>query len=432
MSNERLNIPKQLKVGYQKRRDTYSEKLAYVTYINKKGEIAKQISWDGWRDKEITPDDFENVPTEGFVLNKRAGGYKSGWNFRQTKCRVWDPRGFEIEISIENLLYILQECTSTKGKGLEGAFVYAWNGPELILLPTCCEDYICSTELQNRQEKIAVKDLKVGASYKGKEYDYLIYIGKMDWYIWEEKEEKKSVGAYRWQRDTYETIRLVKMSTFVNLETQEFIGYKKTDKLDYLIEENVITLDEVATYVEKYKETEAYKSQGLSKLVLNYNQTEWKKFLNGDINKYYSSIELLFQKPGEDNITLVRCEERETYKGYTLNSWLTYKKVNTYYSHNTPEYAQAKEEFEKGKKKTYAFKHLGVITFKDGNLKRENTYYSNSWGDNYNLLIPQEDWQYLADSEIYSHRNISFLNKDNEVIKYWCNGGVSTAKIKFK
>ena len=107
MSNERLNIPKQLKVGYQKRCDTYSEKLAYVTYINKKGEIAKQISWDGWRDKEITPDDFENVPTEGFVLNKRAGGYKSGWNFRQTKCRVWDPRGFEIEISIENLLYIL-------------------------------------------------------------------------------------------------------------------------------------------------------------------------------------------------------------------------------------------------------------------------------------------------------------------------------------
>jgi hypothetical protein len=37
---------------------------------------------------------------------------------------VYDPRGFEFEISIPNLLYILQECTSTKGKGLDGEFVY--------------------------------------------------------------------------------------------------------------------------------------------------------------------------------------------------------------------------------------------------------------------------------------------------------------------
>ena len=169
------------------------KKNCFVVYLKRDidKKIIESVEVKNRKFREIIPDDFENVPTEGFVLNKRAGGYKSGWNFRQTKCRVWDPRGFEIEISIENLLYILQECTSTKGKGLEGTFVYAWNGPELILLPTCCEDYICSTELQNRQEKIAVKDLKVGASYKGKEYDYLIYIGKMDWYIWEEKEEKK-------------------------------------------------------------------------------------------------------------------------------------------------------------------------------------------------------------------------------------------------
>ena len=38
MSNERLNIPKQLKIGYQERKDTFSGKLAYVTYIDKKGK----------------------------------------------------------------------------------------------------------------------------------------------------------------------------------------------------------------------------------------------------------------------------------------------------------------------------------------------------------------------------------------------------------
>ena len=38
MANERLNIPETLKVGFNSRSDTYSGKLAYVTYINKKGD----------------------------------------------------------------------------------------------------------------------------------------------------------------------------------------------------------------------------------------------------------------------------------------------------------------------------------------------------------------------------------------------------------
>lgn len=32
MANERLNIPETLKVGFNNRPDTYSGKLAYVTY----------------------------------------------------------------------------------------------------------------------------------------------------------------------------------------------------------------------------------------------------------------------------------------------------------------------------------------------------------------------------------------------------------------
>jgi hypothetical protein len=49
--------------------------------------------------------------------------------------RVYDPRNFEFEISVANLLYILEETSSLKGKGLEGEFVYAWEGKELVLLP---------------------------------------------------------------------------------------------------------------------------------------------------------------------------------------------------------------------------------------------------------------------------------------------------------
>ena len=92
-------LPKTIRVGYQKRKDTYTGNLAYVIYIDAKGKVRKEASWTSWRDKKIDPTDFTNEPTSGFVLNKKAGGYDTGWNHRQTYCRVYDPRGFEFEIA---------------------------------------------------------------------------------------------------------------------------------------------------------------------------------------------------------------------------------------------------------------------------------------------------------------------------------------------
>ena len=120
MSLNKLSIPKVLKVGYQKREGTYTGKLAYVTQIDEKGTHRCETSWNSWRDSKIEPNDFDNEPTSGFVLNKKAGDYRGGWNGRQAWMRIYDPRGFEFEISINNLVFILEECSSIKGKGIEG------------------------------------------------------------------------------------------------------------------------------------------------------------------------------------------------------------------------------------------------------------------------------------------------------------------------
>lgn len=130
-------------------------------------------------DKSIEPLEFENVPTEGFVLNKKAGGTKWSWNTRQTYSRVWDPRGFEFEITIPNLLFILQECSSHKGKGLDGKFVYSWDGKDLVLLPEGCEDYKESQVFTTLQSgKVPAKELKEGCFYKTKRQEDLMYMGK--------------------------------------------------------------------------------------------------------------------------------------------------------------------------------------------------------------------------------------------------------------
>lgn len=178
---EKMRIPDKIKVGYQNRHDTYTGKLAYVIYYDEKNKLRKETSWQGWRDDKINPDDFDNVPTEGFVLNKGVGGARQswGWNPRNEYIRVFDPRGFEFEISVANLLFILQECTSIKGKGLEGEFVYAWDGKDLVLLPVGCYEYKQSSEFTaNKSKKVTKADMIAGRTYLDKNGVKLIYIGR--------------------------------------------------------------------------------------------------------------------------------------------------------------------------------------------------------------------------------------------------------------
>lgn len=185
---EKLFIPTMIKVGYEERSDTYTNKLAYVIYYDSKGKLRKETSWENWRDKNINPDDFQNVPTEGFILNRNVGGVRSGWSSwdtRAEKVRVFDPRGFEFEISIPNMLFILQECTSTKGKGLEGQFVYAWDGKELMLLPVDCNEYKESADFTVLQsQKISKTDMVPGYYYKFKDTSVKMYLGRYDYYEW--------------------------------------------------------------------------------------------------------------------------------------------------------------------------------------------------------------------------------------------------------
>lgn len=177
-------LPKKIRVGFQKRKDTYSGKLAYVIYYDEKGKIRKETSWESWRDKKINPEEFDNEPMSGFVLNKKVGGNTWGWNPRQTYTRVYDPRGFEFEITVPNLLYILENCNSIKGKGLEGEFVYGWSGTELLLIPVGAPDYKNHKAFSEGLlgERIGIKDLIAGATYKFSNGNVYIYLGRFPEY----------------------------------------------------------------------------------------------------------------------------------------------------------------------------------------------------------------------------------------------------------
>jgi hypothetical protein len=187
---KQLFIPDKIKVGFQNRQDTYTKKLAYVIYFDQKGVLRKEKSWEGWRDKKIDAVEFTNEPTSGFVLNKGVGGQRQsyGWNARNEYIRVYDPRDFEFEISVSNLLFILRECDCSKGKGLEGKFAYAWDGTELVLLPEISTDYQTSKAFTDLQvTHVNPKELIPGASYLTKKQQVWTYLGRFDYHTPVEK-----------------------------------------------------------------------------------------------------------------------------------------------------------------------------------------------------------------------------------------------------
>lgn len=52
MKTEQLFIPEKIKIGFQNRQGTYTGKLAYVIYFDKKGVLRKETSWQSWRDEK--------------------------------------------------------------------------------------------------------------------------------------------------------------------------------------------------------------------------------------------------------------------------------------------------------------------------------------------------------------------------------------------
>lgn len=180
-----LYIPKKIKVGFQKRSDTYTGKLGFITYYDDKEVLRQEKSWNGWRDHKIEVMEFENKPRANYVFNKgvQRNGY---WGSGRSVVRVYDTRDFEFEISIDNLIGILMHSDVSKRDIVEEC-VFAWSGKHLVLLPVNSEEYRESLKFTEKQsQNISAKELVKGYTYNMKKEDTsLIYMGYFEWYDWE-------------------------------------------------------------------------------------------------------------------------------------------------------------------------------------------------------------------------------------------------------
>lgn len=186
----KIEIFNKFKVGFTHRNDTYSEKLGFINPLmqeasgRKKEKYKYANAFENWRDKSIDLEFFDNEPTSGFVVNYRVGGHYCyyGDNGREPKIRVFDPRGFEIEITLENLVEILEFGVGS-GKIIEGEYLYVFRDTHLTLINTKSslynEIFESKTDVQEFQQ---TDELIVGHVYQtsdlGSDIGKYIYLGK--------------------------------------------------------------------------------------------------------------------------------------------------------------------------------------------------------------------------------------------------------------
>lgn len=306
----KLYIPKKIKIGFQKRTDTFLGTLGYLIYTDDKGVLRKEKSWQSWRDKKIDPQDFDNEPTSGFVINKNIT--RGGWDHfsdKVVRVRVYDPRGFEFEITCDNLIAILMH-TDCLRRGFEGEFVYGWAGTELVLLPVTTPEYTSSqayTKLQG--QKFSAKDLKPGRVYKSKRDGNFIYMGRHSW--WKEVNEPYNYYNRNPSQEDLDKWRLAeyKYHIFVNEKGKEF---ELKDGAGHIAEE---ISEEIH---EKYPELAVKLSE----------QKETNKFVSFKIKDISSEIKTLSELGNYDysGPQLVKDEGKGIYHIYSLR----YQKDHSY------------------------------------------------------------------------------------------------------
>lgn len=312
-------IPETIKVGFQNRESTYTGKLAYVIYYDQKGVLRKERSWESWRDKNIPDVNFSNVPTSGFVLNKKVGDYVSDWNHRQAYVRVYDPRNFEFEITIENLLYLLDNTNSIKGKGLEGLFVYGWDGKDLILIPTSSPDYTELTELNNlryAKKKFDGKNLILGGTYKSNDNNSLIYLGR----FYENNENNKETKTYFFYNKNTDCCKITTIKTL----TGNII-----DIIDETcVEDYAEIMDELlksSNYSAREPKYDEYKDYILEDFKQSFNDAYWGHdyYVQNSDNQY-----IKYKVKKDRNYYHWNSNYQDyTYSVYTLKGWRTDEEI---------------------------------------------------------------------------------------------------------
>lgn len=166
-----MEIPEKIKVRIKKPNGNEIP-LGFVTYVDSKGKLRKEVSWNGWGDSYHG--EFSNEPKNGFKLEnavKRTGVW---FGAGRTMFRLQHPDGFIFEITTDNFWEICNSCIISKGV-IESKCILAWDGVALSLIPVDSELYQQQMKLKSDVEAGNTLELIIGKPYRNRKGEIIGY-----------------------------------------------------------------------------------------------------------------------------------------------------------------------------------------------------------------------------------------------------------------
>lgn len=190
-----LKEMKELVVGYHKdfNLDIDNAPLALLTYDAHDAASKKRIDTvKNWYGSEKMCN-LDNPPLSGFTFVDVVSRYRT----KNKLMRVFDLRGFIVEVSIDILLEIMQSATIKNGVIQEKCF-WARKGAENILIPenTLLHEQYLSETVYAKAANISTKNLKVGGLYINKDGKKYFYLGKLVLKVDEENTSSTAFTKY--------------------------------------------------------------------------------------------------------------------------------------------------------------------------------------------------------------------------------------------
>lgn len=172
----KISIPNTVYVGFRVRD---GELLGFLTPDGTDASAMKRrATVDKWRDSSIQPMTFTNDAIMGFKMVKSIQRY--GWNGGNVVVRILDPRGFEMEITVANLLAIMEENVIAQGE-IQTPCLWGRDGGKNYLIPTDSQIYrdaVAHTELKKQNvKKIPTNELKIGDTIRRTDGSLALYGG---------------------------------------------------------------------------------------------------------------------------------------------------------------------------------------------------------------------------------------------------------------
>lgn len=202
--NEVIKVFSRVYVGFQGEPDTTGENpcLAFLTPYEENAGGRKRIEtvekWAGAKDQyayvdgkwslvkkgvKVPSQIYNNEPIEGFEICREVK--RTYWGGGNVVWRIFDPRGFELEISSANLAKILTFATLEAGK-IKGKCVWGRIGANNLLIPEGCPEYSNLlpkaeefTEANKLRGKlIPISQIKIGSTISLSNGTECVYLGK--------------------------------------------------------------------------------------------------------------------------------------------------------------------------------------------------------------------------------------------------------------